>query len=72
MKRHELEFPLKHPKYVVENVDFKERATFSTFSNDGLMLIKQGFYGLFALYTLLSILLGFFAVLGGSILGKTF
>ena len=22
MKRHELEFPLKHPKYVVENVDF--------------------------------------------------
>ena len=46
--------------------------TFSTFSNDGLMLIKQGFYGLFALYTLLSILLGFFAVLGGSILGKTF
>ena len=45
---------------------------FSTFSNDGLMLIKQGFYGLFALYTLLSILLGFFAVLGGSILGKTF
>ena len=26
MKRHELEFPLlKHPKYVVENVDFKER-----------------------------------------------
>jgi CrcB protein len=36
------------------------------------MLIKQGFYGLFALYTLLSILLGFFAVLGGSILGKTF
>ena len=25
MKRHELEFPLKHPKYVVENVVFKER-----------------------------------------------
>ena len=25
MERHELEFPLKHPKYVVENVDFKER-----------------------------------------------
>ena len=25
MKRHELEFPLKHPKYVVENIDFKER-----------------------------------------------
>jgi len=46
--------------------------TFSTFSNDGLILIKQGFYGLFALYTLLSILLGIFAVWGGNILGKTF
>lgn len=46
--------------------------TFSTFSNDGLMLIRQGFYGMFALYTILSILFGFFAVLGGSILGKTF
>ena len=42
------------------------------FSNDGLILIKQGFYGLFALYTLLSILLGIFAVWGGNILGKTF
>lgn len=28
--------------------------TFSTFSNDGLILIKQGFYGVFILYTLLS------------------
>ena len=26
--------------------------TFSTFSNDGLILIKQEFYGMFALYTL--------------------
>jgi hypothetical protein len=34
--------------------------------------VKQGFYGLFALYTLLSILLGIFAVWGGNILGKTF
>lgn len=23
MKRHELEFPLKHPKYVIENIDYK-------------------------------------------------
>lgn len=46
--------------------------TFSTFSNDGLVLIKQGFYGLFAAYTLLSILLGIAAALGGNILGRTF
>ena len=46
--------------------------TFSTFSNDGLILMKQGFYGLFATYTLLSILLGIFAALGGSIVGRTF
>lgn len=26
--------------------------TFSTFSNDGLIMIKQGFYGMFILYTL--------------------
>ena len=25
MKRHELSFPLKHPKYVIENVDYQER-----------------------------------------------
>ena len=25
MKRYELDFPLKHPKYVIENVEFKER-----------------------------------------------
>ena len=30
------------------------------------------FYGLFATYTLLSILLGIFAALGGSIVGRTF
>ena len=46
--------------------------TFSTVSNDGLILMKQGFYGLFATYTLLSILLGIFAALGGSIVGRTF
>ena len=25
MKRYEIDFPLKHPRYVIENVDFKER-----------------------------------------------
>ena len=25
MQRHELSFPLKHPRYVIENVDYKER-----------------------------------------------
>ena len=25
MKRHELSFPLRHPKYVIENVEYKER-----------------------------------------------
>ena len=25
MKRHEIEFPLRHPKYVIENVEYKER-----------------------------------------------
>ena len=25
MKRHELEFPLRHPRYVIENVEYKER-----------------------------------------------
>ena len=25
MQRHETEFPLRHPKYVIENVDYKER-----------------------------------------------
>ncbi len=39
--------------------------TFSTFSNDGLILIKQEFYGMFALYTLLSITLGVLAAAGG-------
>lgn len=46
--------------------------TFSTFSNDGLLLIKQEFYGMFILYTLLSILSGIFSVWGGNMLGRTF
>jgi hypothetical protein len=25
MKRYELDFPLKHPRYVIENVEFKDR-----------------------------------------------
>ena len=42
-------------------------------STEVRMLLTTGLCGgFFALYTLLSILLGFFAVLGGSILGKTF
>jgi hypothetical protein len=26
MGRHELQFPLRHPKYVIENVEYKQRA----------------------------------------------
>ena len=25
MKRHEMEFPLRHPRYVIEDVSYKER-----------------------------------------------
>lgn len=44
--------------------------TFSTFSNDGLMMIKQGFYGMFTLYTLLSIILGVIAAFAGGVFGR--
>lgn len=44
--------------------------TFSTFSNDGLSLLKGGFYGIFLLYALLSIGLGLAAVLLGGFIGK--
>lgn len=44
--------------------------TFSTFSNDGLSLIKGEFYGVFIFYTLTSIILGILAVLSGVYLGK--
>lgn len=44
--------------------------TFSTFSNDGLILLKEGFYGMFLLYALLSIFLGLAAVLLGGFIGK--
>lgn len=45
--------------------------TFSTFSNDGLLLLRQGFYGQFTLYVLLSVALGIAATLAGSCLGKS-
>ena len=44
--------------------------TFSTFSNDGLTLLKQGYGGLFLLYVLLSIVLGILAALGGNLCGR--
>lgn len=40
--------------------------TFSTFSNDSLLLLKQGFYGLFFAYVLLSVMLGIAATLAGA------
>ena len=44
--------------------------TFSTFSNDGLSLLRGDFYGTFLLYALLSIGLGLVAVLAGGAIGK--
>lgn len=44
--------------------------TFSTFSNDGLILLKGEFYWTFLLYALLSIGLGLLAVMLGGYLGK--
>lgn len=44
--------------------------TFSTFSNDGLSLIRGEFYGTFLLYALLSTGLGLLAVLAGGFTGK--
>ena len=44
--------------------------TFSTFSNDGLSLLRGEFYGTFLLYALLSIGLGLVAVLAGGAIGK--
>ena len=45
-------------------------STFSTFSNDGLSLLRGEFYGTFLLYALLSIGLGLVAVLAGGAIGK--
>lgn len=44
--------------------------TFSTFSNDGMMLLKEEFYGTFALYAILSIAIGLVAVIIGGYWGK--
>ncbi len=44
--------------------------TFSTFSNDGLSLLRGEFYSTFLLYALLSIGLGLVAVLAGGAAGK--
>lgn len=44
--------------------------TFSTFSNDGINLLKGEFYGTFILYTLLSIGIGLIAALAGGYIGK--
>ncbi len=44
--------------------------TFSTFSNDGLSLLRGEFYSTFLLYALLSIGLGLVAVMAGGAAGK--
>lgn len=44
--------------------------TFSTFSNDGVIMIKQGFCGLFLLYTLLSVAVGVAAAFAGGAAGR--
>ena len=44
--------------------------TFSTFSNDGVALLKGEFYGAFILYTLISIGIGLAAVVAGGYVGK--
>lgn len=44
--------------------------TFSTFSNEGLLLLKGEFYGTFLLYALLSVGLGLVAALVGGAIGK--
>ncbi len=45
--------------------------TFSTFSNDSLILLKQGLHGLFLLYVVLSVALGVAAaILGGALISN--
>lgn len=45
--------------------------TFSTFSNDSLILLKQGLHGLFLLYVVLSVVLGVAAaMLGGALISN--
>lgn len=43
--------------------------TFSTFSNDGIILLRSGHVGLFSIYFALTLLLGFGGVLLGAWLG---
>lgn len=44
--------------------------TFSTFSNDGLLMLKQGLHTPFFLYTLLSVAIGIAAVFVGEAFGR--
>lgn len=44
--------------------------TFSTFSNDGVVMLKQGFGSLFLLYTLLSVAAGVAAAFAGGAAGR--
>ena len=44
--------------------------TFSAFSYEGQLLLKSGDFSSFAIYTILSFTLGFFAVFGGLYLAK--
>lgn len=44
--------------------------TFSTFSNDGLLMLRQGCYAPFLLYTLLSVAIGIAAVFAGGAVGR--
>lgn len=44
--------------------------TFSTFSNDGLLLLRQGHYGVFLLYAASSVVLGIAAALAGGAAGR--
>ncbi|MDR0892666.1 MAG: fluoride efflux transporter CrcB [Mediterranea sp.] len=46
--------------------------TFSTFSNDGVALLRGGFYGTFVLYVAVSIGIGLAAALAGGYAGKHF
>ncbi|MCC8186573.1 MAG: fluoride efflux transporter CrcB [Bacteroides sp.] len=46
--------------------------TFSTFSHEGLHLLKAGMYGTFLFYALASVALGILAVTAGAWLGKQF
>jgi len=45
--------------------------TFSTFSADGIALLKEGFYVTFALYTLFNIVMGLAAVTAGGYMGRS-